>query len=155
MSGKTFVLIADDDSAICFALAAAVRQQQLTPLIAADGITAVEIVDRYGARIVAAFVDWRMPRLDGLGFLLALRQNNNDLPCCLMSAFRPPALNPGSSAPFEFLLKPFDLDQFFHKLTMLGARPNNGVEVTNDESASLRDSNSDSRFVDSVCTECG
>jgi LacI family transcriptional regulator len=114
------VLIADDDEVICYSLSRAVRGRGLTPLVAADGRVAVELFRRRGERVRAVFLDVVMPRLGGpaaLGQISALRA---DVPCCLMTAYRPEDLPPGN---VPLLKKPFDLDAFLAQLDRMLAPP--------------------------------
>jgi DNA-binding NtrC family response regulator len=105
------VLIADDEEAICFALAREVRRRGLDPVVAADGTRAVALAAA-GGRLAAAVLDVRMPRLDGVSAALAVRRARPGIPLALMTAFGdgrpPPALGPG----VRLFRKPFDLAEF-------------------------------------------
>src|SRR4029079_394132 len=58
------------------------------------------------------FTDVRMPGLDGLGFLDALKRTQPELPVIVMSAYTDIASTAGAfrGGAHEFLSKPFDLD---------------------------------------------
>lgn len=134
MSGTgSEVLIADDEEGICFALARAVRRRGLTPHVAADGRTAVEVFRRRREHIRAVFLDVRMPGLGGLEALDELRSAGAAVPCCLMTAFareRDVAARLTRAA-VTVLEKPFELAAFTAVLgTMLDApAPRRSVAV--------------------------
>ncbi len=68
------VLIADDDEAICFSLSRALRRQGMTVYVAADGRAALDLFLARAGDIDVAFLDVRMPRMDGLETLAAMRR---------------------------------------------------------------------------------
>jgi DNA-binding NtrC family response regulator len=123
------VLIADDEESICFSLSAEVRRLGGRPLVASDGIAALEQARACGGAIDVAFLDVRMPRLDGPTTLQALRQSLPSVRCCLMTAWGAEHLADRCPPSVVILPKPFDLDEFSRVLEMLlepigaGTRP--------------------------------
>jgi CheY-like chemotaxis protein len=107
------LLIADDEEAICYALAREVRRRGVTPLVAADGCRAVGLAGATGPELVAVILDIRMPRLDGVSAALAIRRLRPAVPLALMTAFGecelPPALVDTAVRVFR---KPFGLETF-------------------------------------------
>jgi two-component system nitrogen regulation response regulator GlnG len=105
------VWVVDDDRTIRFVLAEAMR----------DAGYRVQAFDSAGAALDAlsteatpdlVFTDVRMPGLDGLMFLDALKAAHPQLPVIVMSAYTDIASTAGAfrGGAHEFLSKPFDLD---------------------------------------------
>lgn len=121
----TGVLIADDDESICACLGAILRRRKCCVFVAADGQAAVDLFRQHAANIEIAFLDVRMPRLDGISALNLLIGEKPSLRCCLMTAIAHQIrgrIRPDAS---ELLEKPFDLEQFvvvFERLIAKRAR---------------------------------
>jgi len=113
------VLIVDDDEAICFSLVREVRRQGHPVYVAADGLDALERYHAAAGAIGIAFLDVRMPRLNGLEALAALCRLDPTLRCCLMTAYGRPLQLPSGLANIHILEKPFDLEQFVQVLNAL------------------------------------
>ena len=105
------VWVVDDDRAVRFVLAAALRdagyrvQAFDSARAALDGLLSEAAPD-------LVFTDVRMPGLDGLKFLDALKAQHPQLPVIVMSAYTDIASTAGAfrGGAHEFLSKPFDLD---------------------------------------------
>lgn len=106
------VLIADDEEAICFALSREVRRRGWTPLVAPDGARAIALARLAGPDLLAAVLDVRMPRLDGISAALAIHAARTQLPLALMSAFGDCSLPASLLSETHFFRKPFDLRAF-------------------------------------------
>ncbi|XZE43018.1 response regulator [Pirellulaceae bacterium SH467] len=78
------VLITDDDRDFRLSLADALTRRGYAPVLAADGIEALHVIQH--GNIHLALMDVHMPRLDGLGTLETVRSQHPDMPCILMSA---------------------------------------------------------------------
>jgi CheY-like chemotaxis protein len=78
------LLITDDDLDFRESLADALSRRGYSTVLAADGLEALEVIQR--GNIHLALMDVHMPRLDGLGMLASLRTAHPDLPCILMTA---------------------------------------------------------------------
>lgn len=115
------VLIVEDDAGIREALAECVASLGVEVATSSDGEEGLERIR--GSRLLpdAILLDLRMPRLDGDGFLRALRANpaTAEIPVVAMSACEAPHL-----PVHAFLEKPFDLDELAKILTRLGRERN-------------------------------
>jgi two-component system nitrogen regulation response regulator GlnG len=110
-SRRTQVWIADDDEAIRFVLAEALREAGIEVRAFADA-------DSLGAALALAqpdvvVSDIRMPGTSGLEFLASLRAAGSQLPVIVMSAFTDVASTAAAyrNGAFDYLPKPFDLDE--------------------------------------------
>jgi DNA-binding NarL/FixJ family response regulator len=86
------VLIAEDHPLFRSALVNLVAADSdcAPPVEAADGATALELIRR--RRPDVALFDIEMPRLDGLTLVRALQNERLDVPVCLLTAYKDPAL---------------------------------------------------------------
>jgi len=107
----TTVYVVDDDHAVRFVLAQALREAGLAVLafVSADDALRALASETPPALV---FTDVRMPGLDGLAFLDALKTRLPALPVVVMSAYTDIASTAGAfrGGAHEFLSKPFDLD---------------------------------------------
>ncbi len=104
--------VIDDDRAVRFVLAEALRDAGYAVSAfegARQALAALE--DEPAPDLV--FTDVRMPGMDGLAFLDALKARHPDLPVIVMSAYTDIASTAGAfrGGAHEFLSKPFDLDE--------------------------------------------
>ncbi|HEX9291714.1 MAG TPA: response regulator [Anaeromyxobacteraceae bacterium] len=102
------VLIVEDDEGIREALAECVASMGVEVATARDGQDGLSVV-RAGSRPDAILLDLRMPRLDGHGFLSAVRADPAlaSIPVIAMTAW----LDQPRLPVYAFLKKPFDLDE--------------------------------------------
>lgn len=106
------IVVADDDDDMRALIAVALRSDGYDVREAKDGVALLEILsDRRAPHIVIS--DVRMPGVDGLTMLAALRRVGQRFPVILMSAYcnheiRDEARSNGADV---FLEKPFDMDQ--------------------------------------------
>ena len=104
--------VIDDDRAVRFVLAEALRD-------AGHAVSAFEGAKQALAALEdepapdLVFTDVRMPEMDGLALLEALKARRPDLPVIVMSAYTDVASTAGAfrGGAHEFLSKPFDLDE--------------------------------------------
>ncbi|MFA6987228.1 MAG: response regulator, partial [Arenimonas sp.] len=105
------VWVVDDDRAVRFVLAEALRDAGYR-VQAFDSARAA--LDALGSEAAPdlVFTDVRMPGVDGLAFLDALKARHPQLPVIVMSAYTDIASTAGAfrGGAHEFLSKPFDLD---------------------------------------------
>lgn len=103
------VLIADDERSICDAFAALIESEGHTPLIAANGLEALERVQ--SDQPDAVFLDVRMPGQDGLVTLAAIRRVAPGMPVIIMTAYGTlqTAATAFSHNAFDYLGKPLEL----------------------------------------------
>ena len=111
-SPAALLWVVDDDRAVRFVLAEALREAGYAvsafedPRQALDALATGEPPD-------LVFTDVRMPGMDGLSFLDALKAKRPELPVVVMSAYTDIASTAGAfrGGAHEFLSKPFDLDE--------------------------------------------
>jgi DNA-binding NtrC family response regulator len=105
------VLVADDERSICDAFALLLAAEGHTPLIASTGEDALRLVQESKPDLV--FVDVRMPGMDGLAVLKAIKACSPGLPVVVMTAYG--TLDTAAQAvrnqAFDYLGKPLDLRQ--------------------------------------------
>lgn len=115
------VLLVEDDVAVRAALADALRGSGYTLDEADNGVAALAAIGRRKPDVIVS--DVRMPDMDGLSLLSALRERSVSVPVVLMTAFDDmdtvvDAMKRGAS---EFLVKPIDLDELLRLLQRIMA----------------------------------
>ncbi len=106
------VWVVDDDRSVRFVLAEALREAGYRVQAFDSARSALDaLATETPPELV--FTDVRMPGLDGLGFLDALKVRDPTLPVVVMSAYTDIASTAGAfrGGAHEFLSKPFDLDE--------------------------------------------
>jgi two-component system nitrogen regulation response regulator GlnG len=105
------VWVVDDDRAVRFVLAEALRDAGYQVHAFESARAALEALES-GPAPDLVFTDVRMPGIDGLQFLDALKVRRAQLPVIVMSAYTDIASTAGAfrGGAHEFLSKPFDLD---------------------------------------------
>jgi len=79
------VLIVDDDESIRLLLRRMATRSQMKSYEAADGVEAVDILERKGHKIQAVITDADMPRMDGFELLDHISQRFPQMICALHS----------------------------------------------------------------------
>jgi two-component system nitrogen regulation response regulator GlnG len=104
--------VVDDDRSVRIVLSQALREAGYR-VQAFDGARAALSALETEAPPDLVFTDVRMPGLDGLAFLDALKARRPELPVIVMSAYTDVASTAGAfrGGAHEFLSKPFDLDE--------------------------------------------
>jgi two-component system, chemotaxis family, chemotaxis protein CheY len=117
------VLIIDDSAAMRRMLAAYVGELQADSVQAVDGQEAIELLDAQGPFDVA-LVDWDMPRINGIQFLLHVRGSSKyrHMKLVMVTAHvnfedLQQALECGAD---DYIMKPVTVDMITDKLRMLG-----------------------------------
>lgn len=82
------VLVADDESAVCFALQRLLLKDGYVPHVVSNGKAALEIANARGRHLRAALLDVLMPRLTGLAVVEELKRVAPWVRCGLMTAHR-------------------------------------------------------------------
>jgi DNA-binding NtrC family response regulator len=104
------ILIVDDDADICQTLTRALELEGYQVLAAGSGEEAIKIAQEKACRI--AFIDVKLPQIDGLETLLRLKEINPHLLTIMMTGFRnevKDALDKAQAASaITCLYKPFD-----------------------------------------------
>jgi two-component system nitrogen regulation response regulator GlnG len=105
------VWVVDDDRAVRFVLAEALRDAGYRVQAFDSARAALDALSAEAAPDLV-FTDVRMPGIDGLAFLDALKARYPQLPVIVMSAYTDIASTAGAfrGGAHEFLSKPFDLD---------------------------------------------
>jgi two-component system nitrogen regulation response regulator GlnG len=127
------VWVVDDDRAVRFVLSEALRDAGYRVLAFDGARTALDALHEEAAPDLV-FTDVRMPGVDGLAFLDALKARLPQLPVIVMSAYTDIASTAGAfrGGAHEFLSKPFDLDDAVALAERALPRPAT-TRVTNDE----------------------
>src|SRR5256886_291283 len=105
------VLIVDDDTSIRSHLAAYVRELGHEVDVAADAMDALAVMDRGAFDVVLS--DVRMAGMDGLALLREVRARHPEAGVVLMTAYAtiPDAVEAMRSGAYDYLVKPFSLEQ--------------------------------------------
>jgi DNA-binding response OmpR family regulator len=117
------VLVAEDDAPLRDVLARGLIAAGYTVDVAARGDEALDML--LGNDYAAAVVDWRMPAMDGIDVVAALRSRSLSTPVLMLTARDTPAdrirgLDAGCD---DYLVKPFDFQEMLARLRALMRRP--------------------------------
>jgi len=106
------VLIVDDEPAICWAFREALTEDGHSVRVVPSGEEALNLTDR-GWRPDVVVMDVRLPGIDGLSAMRALRERIGTTPVVVITAFGSleTAVRAIEEGAFDYLIKPFDLDQ--------------------------------------------
>ena len=104
------VLVADDDPVARDLLAEVLVKEGYRVLAAGDGAAAVELAR--ASPIDLAFIDLRMPEMDGLAVLRGLHGVRPDVPVIILTAFATieTAMEAIRAGAYDYLSKPFQLE---------------------------------------------
>jgi two-component system, NtrC family, nitrogen regulation response regulator GlnG len=105
------VLIVDDEEAVCWSLQRALSGEGYSVSVAASAEQAFTLLNQQRPDVL--ILDVRLPGMDGLTALARFRQLLPDLPVIVMTAFGdlPTAVRAVEGGAFDYLTKPFDLQQ--------------------------------------------
>lgn len=128
------ILIVDDEPAICWSFREALRDEGHTVEVAASAEEALT-KSANGSRPHVVVMDVRLPGMDGLSAMEQLRERIGTSPIIIMTAFGnlETAVRAMEQGAFDYLLKPFDLDQataVINRALAAGRLP--AATVTND-----------------------
>jgi two-component system nitrogen regulation response regulator GlnG len=117
------VLIIDDEEAVCWALQRALAREGHSADVAASAEQGLALAD--GRRPDAVVLDVRLPGMDGLTALGQFRERFPGVPVVVVTAFGdlPTAVRAVEGGAFEYLTKPFDLQQALDVLGRALRRP--------------------------------
>jgi two-component system, chemotaxis family, chemotaxis protein CheY len=117
-------LVIDDSRAVRMLIGAALREQGFEVLEAGDGQEGLARL-RQSPDVKLALVDWNMPVMDGLEFIVTVRKSAawNDLRIVMVTTETEceqveRAMAAGAN---EYIMKPFTSDVLVAKLSLLGA----------------------------------
>ena len=105
------ILVVDDEASIAWALRAFLTDEGHAVEIAATAEEAVRAAGR--GKFDAVLLDVRLPGMDGLAALGAIRERSGGAPVVVMTAFGSleTAVRAVEGGAFDYLVKPFDLDR--------------------------------------------
>jgi two-component system nitrogen regulation response regulator GlnG len=105
------ILIVDDEEAVCWTLERALTREGHRVSVAASAEQAFVLAQKHPPD--AIILDVRLPGLDGLSALGRLRRLSGDAPVIVVTAFGnlSTAVRAVEGGAFDYLAKPFDLDQ--------------------------------------------
>ncbi|QDU33161.1 Transcriptional regulatory protein ZraR [Poriferisphaera corsica] len=109
MSNK--ILVVDDKQMMRDSVGATLQRGGFTVVVASNGKVALDMVAKH--RPAAVITDLKMPEMDGLALLKALKQADDQLPVVLMTAYGKinDAVAAMKEGAFDFIQKPFEGDQ--------------------------------------------
>jgi two-component system nitrogen regulation response regulator GlnG len=107
----SYILLVDDEEAVCWALERALARDGHRVSVAASAEQAFTLVEKQ--RPDAIVLDVRLPGIDGLSALARLRELSDEAPVIVVTAFGnlSTAVRAVEEGAFDYLAKPFDLDQ--------------------------------------------
>ncbi|MBC7105896.1 MAG: sigma-54-dependent Fis family transcriptional regulator [Firmicutes bacterium] len=105
------ILVVDDEESVCRMLRDVLADAGYQVEVAEDGRQALELIT--GVYYDAVLLDIRMPELDGVQVLEAVRQNGGQVPIILMTAYgtTETAIRAMKLGAFDYVLKPFHLEE--------------------------------------------
>jgi CheY-like chemotaxis protein len=120
LASKT-VLVVEDDPDLREAVAASIADLGVAVVLARDGLEGLDRLTDGSPPPDAILLDMRMPRLDGPGFLAALRREPQlaHIPVITMTGGDAPAPEPPVASRLH---KPFDIDELARILVSLCER---------------------------------
>ncbi|MFE3188429.1 response regulator transcription factor [Nocardia sp. NPDC059240] len=126
------VLVVDDDDNVRESLERGLTLSGFDVCTAIDGVQAIAVSRAEQPDVIV--LDLQMPKLDGLGFIMAFRAFGSDVPICVLSARnevtdRIEGLEAGAD---DYLVKPFYFDELTARLNALLRRPRGTSTVTQD-----------------------
>jgi DNA-binding response OmpR family regulator len=123
------LLVAEDDARLCDVLARGLRGAGYSVDVASRGDEALALL--LLNTFDAAVVDWRMPAMDGVEVVTALRARGLSVPVLMLTARDTPSdrirgLDAGCD---DYLVKPFDFQELLARLRALMRRPSESLGV--------------------------
>ncbi len=120
------ILIVDDDQRLLKMLLRTLLYEGFDVCMASDGLEALSVIRN--EQPDAIVLDWMLPKLDGVGVLLALREDKNDTPILMLTARdavqdRVAGLERGAD---DYLVKPFASEELIARIRALLRRTGKG-----------------------------
>ncbi|GIW82756.1 MAG: hypothetical protein KatS3mg105_4563 [Gemmatales bacterium] len=120
------ILVVDDEEAVCWALRRAFTGEGHTVEVAATAEEAMALCKKQRPDVV--LLDVRLPGMDGISAMAQFRKLTKEAPIIIMTAFGnlSTAVEAVQGGAFEYLTKPFDLNQaleLVHQALALGRKP--------------------------------
>lgn len=116
---STRILIADDESSIRDTIAEFLSSEGFETQTASDGNAALEIIKNGSVDILIS--DVRMPGMDGIELIKQVNSYASDTLVILMTAFASveTAIQALRSGAADYMLKPLDLDELYHRIAAI------------------------------------
>jgi two-component system response regulator AtoC len=107
---KQSILVVDDEPKMRRLLEIMLTQMDYDVLQAGDGLEALEALNNYLVDLV--ITDLRMPQLDGIGLLKRLREQNNEIPVIVVTAYGTveSAVDAMKYGAIDYIVRPFELN---------------------------------------------
>ncbi len=124
--GPMQVLIVDDEKDLCWALRKILETEGFDVTVAVSSRAALEAVKRNPFRV--AFVDAKLPDIDGIELARRIRSLRSETPCILISGYLyedDDVIREGlrEASICAFVSKPFCIDEVISVLRSAGAEP--------------------------------
>ena len=111
MSNKIKILVVDDEAVMRDTISDWLEEKGYNAISVCSGMEAIEKVKTESFN--AAFVDLKMPGLDGIEVLRAMKRINPDISVIIMTAYATieTAIKAMKEGAYNYLVKPFSLDE--------------------------------------------
>jgi two-component system, cell cycle sensor histidine kinase and response regulator CckA len=118
LTGEGTILLVEDEEGLRQLNARGLSSRGYTVLEAANGVEAIEVLERHGGKVDLVVSDVVMPEMDGPTLLRELRSRNPALKIIFVSGYAEDAFQRHLPAEgqFAFLAKPFTLKQLVHEV---------------------------------------
>ncbi len=118
LTGEGTILLVEDEEGLRQLNARGLSSRGYTVLEAANGVEAIEVLERHGGRVDLVVSDVVMPEMDGPTLLRELRSRNPMLKIIFVSGYAEDVFQRHLPAEgqFAFLAKPFTLKQLVHEV---------------------------------------
>ena len=118
LTGEGTILLVEDEEGLRQLNARGLASRGYTVLEAANGVEAIEVLERHGGQVDLVVSDVVMPEMDGPTLLRELRSRNPSLKIIFVSGYAEDAFQKHLPADgqFAFLAKPFTLKQLVNEV---------------------------------------
>ena len=112
MKNQKTILIVDDEAAMRKNLSELLGEEGFKIVEAVDGESAISMVKDHQPQLI--LLDINLPRTDGLAVLVEVKRTQPDVPVIVFTAYGTSerAIQAMKSGAYDYLEKPFDLDEF-------------------------------------------
>jgi len=104
------ILLADDDTTTLNLITRALQGDGHEVTVAEDGNAALDLLTAPGSKFALLIADVDMPGLNGIALCERAMRIDDTMPILLMSAHHPELARTTGGARYEFILKPFALE---------------------------------------------
>jgi two-component system, NtrC family, response regulator AtoC len=112
MKNQKTILVVDDEAAMRKNLSELLGEEGFKIVEAVDGESAISMAKQYRPNLI--LLDINLPRTDGLSVLVEVKRTQPDVPVLVFTAYGTSerAIQAMKSGAYDYLEKPFDLDEF-------------------------------------------